>query len=100
MFGVAPAQISKRETTRARAHTHTQLTFEQLLEQSKTNLTTRLATDNREMAYGSRPADRKRMVESIELNQDPLIGEGKDLSMKLIVQIAHLTAGQNLLWLR
>ena len=37
------------------------------------------------------------MVKSIELNQNPLIGEGKDISMKLIVQIAHLTAGQDLL---
>ena len=49
------------------------------------------------MADGSRSLERKRMVESIELNQNPLIGEGKDLSMKLIVQIAHLTAGQDLL---
>jgi hypothetical protein len=89
---------SKRETARTHthAHTQTQLTFEKLLEQSKTNLTTRL-TENREMPDGSRPPDRKKMVKSIELNQNPLIGEGKDISMKLIVQIAHLTAGQYLL---
>jgi hypothetical protein len=89
---------SKRENARARTHTHTQtqLTFEELLEQSKTNLTTRLA-ENREMPDGSRSLDGKRMVKSIELNQNPLIGKGKDLSMKLIVQIAHLTAGHCLL---
>jgi hypothetical protein len=43
--------------------------------------------------------DRKKMVESIELNQNPSIGKGKGLSMKLIIQIAHLTAGQYLLQL-
>ena len=41
--------------------------------------------------------DRKKMVESIELNQNPSIGKGKGQSMKLIIQIAHLTAGQYLL---
>jgi hypothetical protein len=43
--------------------------------------------------------DRKQMVQSIELNQNPSIGKGKGLSMKLIIQIAHLTAGQYLLQL-
>ena len=41
--------------------------------------------------------DGQAMVHSVEINQNPRIGNGKDRSMKLIVQIAHLTAGQYLL---
>jgi hypothetical protein len=41
--------------------------------------------------------DRQKMVQSIELNQNPSIGKGKGLSMKLIIQIAHLTGAQCLL---
>ena len=46
---------------------------------------------------GERVLDSKRMAQSIELNQNPLVGAGQALSMKLMVQIAHLAAGPNLL---
>jgi hypothetical protein len=61
--------------------------FEELLQQTTTNLTVRLS-ENRGTTDGSRQIDRKGLVESIELNHSPFIGEGKGLSMMLIVQIA------------
>ena len=48
-------------------------------------------------AHGEQLLDSKHAVQSIELNQNPMIGHGKGTSMKLIVQMAHLTAGQYLL---
>ena len=49
------------------------------------------------VADGEQLQDGKDMVQSIELNQNPLIGHGKGVCMKLIVQIAQLTAGRYLL---
>ena len=48
-------------------------------------------------AHGEQSLQGMHAVQSIELNQNPSIGRGKGKSMKLIVQIAHLTAGHSLL---
>jgi hypothetical protein len=48
-------------------------------------------------AHGEQSLKSTHAVQSIELNQNPSIGQGKGKSMKLIVQIAHLTAGHSLL---
>lgn len=49
------------------------------------------------LAEGQWTLDEKEAVQAVELNYNPLIGEGKGIAMKLIVQLAHLTAGRYLL---
>ena len=48
-------------------------------------------------ADGERSLYMKDVVQSVELNQNPLVGHGKGRSMKLIVQLAHLAAGRYLM---
>ena len=49
------------------------------------------------LTEGLPPLDAQSPVKSIELNENPRIGPGKGAAMKLLVQMAHLTAGQHLL---
>jgi len=55
------------------------------------------AEKNAIMADGEETVQAMQAVQIIEMNQNPLIGAGKTVSMKLMVQISHLAAGQHLL---
>ena len=46
---------------------------------------------------GRRVLEEAEAVQSVELNENPRIGTGKGAAMKLVVQLAHMSAGQYLL---